>query len=132
MNYFHSYSSCKHICKRKIRHVNLHWTTYFTNIKGIVQQNMHHYNDVIEWVVHCEKWVGEWAQGSKKESLEYIPCHMDSHFVMWQNIPWWGLKYSTMWTKVQHEDTNCSFKCCIYLFKWCLWFIALMWEGFEE
>lgn len=59
--------------------MNLHWTTYFTNIKGIVQQNMHHYNDVIEWVVHCEKWVGEWAQGSKKKPLEYIPCHMDSH-----------------------------------------------------
>jgi len=37
---------------------------------------------------------------------QILSCHVDSLFMTWQNVPYWGAKYFTMWTKVQCEETH--------------------------
>jgi hypothetical protein len=54
---------------------------------------------------------------------------LDSNYVMWHNIPWWGSKYFATWIRVQRKTW---ITLLMVVFKWCFWFATLTWEGFEK
>ncbi len=56
-------------------------------------------------------------------------CHVDSNYVMWHSIPWWGLKYFVTWIRVPRKTWTTPL---MVVFKWCFWFATLTWEGFEK
>jgi len=69
------------------------------------------------------------SHGKSSIIVGIFSCHVDSNYVMWHSIPWWGLKYFVTWIRVPRKTWNTPL---MVVFKWCFWFATLTWEGFEK